>query len=266
MIKLSTFAKLLTETMSLYIRDADYTKHDTLWDLSIHLQRVAYKIIDSLPDDQQRYFNKNRPSDLLTIDGLDMDASSGVLNLYYSGYTQHTLQQIISAVKSELEKLKVNYGEFKQEKSNMYNYQVIRIPILQISQTYTGAPELNMSNRNAYHIFKNVLQFEADDESGSSFSFSADELKDRVESILKHDPEWIEKHKINRLDSDWPDEERGESEDFENPHQIDIGGPNDGVRIIRMGLSSDDIRYRLYKIWDIADWAIKHNKDKLYVA
>ena len=269
MIKLSTYATLLlAEGMSLYVKDADYTKFDTLWDLSLHLQRLAYGILDKLPSDQQAYFSKNRPSELLTIDGVDdMDSKSGTLNLYYSGYTMNTLKAILKVVLEELKKLNIPHGRLKMEQSRAYQYKVIRIPILNITQEYKGAPELNMSNRNAYHVFKNILQYEPTDESGSLFEFDAHDLKQRIEIILKHDPEWIQKHQINKTDSDWPEAERETPQDFENPHDIinqDIADQLGGARIINMGLNSEEIKNRLYKIWEIADWAIKHGKTKLY--
>lgn len=270
MIKLSTYTKLLvlSESMNLYVKGTDYTRYNNLWDLSVYLQRIAYKIIENLSHDQQQYFEKNRPTDLLTIDGLNMDAKAGVLNLYYSGYTKDTLDKILIAIKNELKKLNIKYGEFKQEQSKMYRYEVIRIPILNIEHEYTSAPELNLTNRNAYHIFKNILQFEPDDKIDSSFSFDAHELKQRVEIILKHDPEWIDSHQINKQDSDWPEAERGEPQNYENPHD-DIADKifgNNGARIINIGLSSEDIKHRLYRIWEIADWAIKHGKKEIYAA
>jgi hypothetical protein len=267
-IKLYAYCKLLiSEGMSLYIKNTNYTKYDTLWNLSVHLQRLAYDVLEKLPSDQKAYFSKNHPTELLTIDGLDdMDSKSGTLNLYYSGYTMKTLKDILKVVLTELKKLNIPHGKLKMEQSKMYKYKVIRIPILNINQEYTGAPELHMSNRNAYHIFKNILQFEPNDESGSSFSFNAHDLKQRVEAILKHDPDWIEKHQINKIDSSWPEAERDEPQNFENPHDDVINNifGSDGAKVISMGLNSDDIKNRLYKIWDIADWAINHNKTELY--
>jgi hypothetical protein len=255
--------------MTLYIKNENYTRHDTMWELSVYLQRFAYQILETLPQDQKNYFQRNRPAELLTIDGnTDMDAKSGILNLYYSGYTKETLDKIVKTVENELKKLNIQYGPFTSEKSKMFNYEVIRIPILNISHEYTGAPELNMSNRNAYHIFKNILQFDPDDESASSFTFDAHELKQRVETILQHDPEWIKSNQINKSDSDWPEDERGEPQNFENPHD-DIADKifgSESARIIQMGLSDEDIRHRLYKILEIANWAIQHGKKQMYVA
>jgi hypothetical protein len=268
MVKLSTYAKLLmSESMTLYIKNEDYTRYDTMWELSVYLQRFAYQILETLPQDQKNYFQRNRPAEFLTIDGnTDMNAKSGILNLYYSGYTKETLDKILKIVEHELNKLHIQYEQFKIEKSKMFKCDVIRIPILNIPHEYSGAPELNMSNRNAYHIFKNILQFDPDDEAASAFTFDAHELKQRIETILKHDPEWIKNNQINKNDSDWPEDERGEPQNFENPHD-DIANKIFGggsARIIQMGLSDEDIRQRLYKILEITNWAIEHGKNYMY--
>lgn len=269
MIKLKNILFGINESMSVHIKDADYTKYDTLWDLSSHLQRIAYAILEKLPPDQKQYFQRNRPAELLTIDGLDdMDSKTGILNLYYSGYTQNTLETILKEVKDELKKLNIKHGEFKLEQSNMYKYKVIRIPILGIDNKYEGAPTLNMSNRNAFHIFKNVLQFEPDDDHGASFSVDANELKQRVESILKHDPIWVDTNQIDKKDSDWPSAERGDPQNFDNPHDVDLDDTDNarGARMIGMGLDSSQIKERLYELLKISEWAIKHGKTELYVS
>lgn len=267
MIKLGKYAKfLMRESMDLSIEDADYTRHDNMWDLSVHLKGFIYKILQNLPPDQIAYYDKNRPSELLVPDGTVMREKKGTLNLYYSGYTLNTLKEILKVIFAELKRLNVEFGSVKMEQSRTFKYKVIRIPILNIKSEYSGAPQLNMSNRNAYHIFKNVLQFEPDDDSGSSFSFTANELKDRIELILKHDPDWVDSNKINKTDSAWPKAERDVPQDFDNPHDMVSKDIFKGARVIGGGLSGDDIKERLYEILEIAEWAIKHNKQKMYVA
>ena len=260
-------AETLNESMTLYIKDTDYQRLDNLMDLSFHLQRIAYKVLESLPEDQINYYKKNRPMELLTVDGQsDIHDSVGVLNLYYSGYTNLTLKKILKEIIKELKKLNIQFGKLKIEDSKTYKYKVVRIPITKNQNKYTGAPDVNLSNRNAFHIFKNILQFEPDDDTNSSFSFTAQELKDRIESILKHDPDWISKHKISKHDSSIPDAEQDTNVDFENPHDDFIKNIFGGARVINMGLSEEDIKSRLYSILDVANWAIKHNKKDMYVA
>jgi len=253
--------------MTLYVKDTNYQRFDNLMDLSFHLQRIAYKILESLPEDQINYFRKNRPTELLVVDGQsNIDSSVGTLNLYYSGYTNSTLKKMLREILAELKKLNIEHGKLKLEDSNSYKYKVVRIPIVKNEHKYTGAPEVNFSNRNAYHIYKNILQFEPDDDTNSGFSFTADELKRRVESVLKYDPDWISKHTISKHDSSIPDVEQDTQKDFENPHDEFSKKIAGNARIINMGLSESDIKQRLYSILDVANWAIKNNKKELYVA
>ena len=265
MIKLK---KLLKESMTLYVDSADYKRYDNLIDLSGHLETLAYRELGKLPKDQQDYYSRNRPSDLLTIDGTsDIYSPTGVLNLYYSGYTTATLKKILKVVLDELKKLNIGTGKIKMEDSKAFAYKVIRLPIVKNDNKYNGAPEVNMSNRNAYHIFHNILQFEPDDEYNASFHFTATELKDAVESILKHDPDWIKSNQIHKTDSAWPDAEKGDDVNPENPHDDILKGlGGSGARIVNMGLNDEEIKSRLYRCLDLANWAIKHNKKELYVA
>jgi hypothetical protein len=55
---------------------------------------------------------------------------------------------------------------------------------------------------NAYHIFHNILQYEGKDE----FSMKADDLMERITTVLRYDPEWIEKNTTHPYDSVMPDD------------------------------------------------------------
>lgn len=247
--------KLLTESMTTYVKDVDYDRHDNLMDLSFKLQRRAYMVLEKLPEDQQEYFRRNRPPELLTIDGdSDMDSNTGVLNLYFVGYTSKTLKEILKSVSSELKRLDIKTGRVKMEDSRSIRGKVIRIPIISNENKYHGPPVVNFSNRNAYHIFHEILQYDADDEYNSSFSFKADDLKSRIEAILQHDPDWIRDNQIKS----------GDMSDS-NPHNAIIKQIAGNATIIDMGLDSDDIKQRLMALLNLANWAIKNGKSDLYV-
>jgi hypothetical protein len=257
--------RLIKESMTVSIADEDYSRYDNMLDLASHLETLAYRIISSLPPDQLSYFAKNRPAELLVVDGeSDIYSRTGTLNLYYSGYTSETLKKILRVVIKRLRELGVKWGKIKQEKSGKFVYQVIRIPIINNPVEPNNIPELNMSNRNAYHIFKHVLGYTADDEYDSSFSCKASELKTRIERVLNRLDGWIEDREIAKDDSHIPDDEKADK--LDNPHDMKAPYGLTGARIINMGLSADDIRNRLKKLLEIADWAIKHNKQNIFVA
>lgn len=255
---------LIFESMTLYFTgDGPSTdRFDNLLDLSIKLETLLYRILGKLPQDQIDYFSKNRPADLLTPDGMDLYSSTGILNLYYSGYTKHTLELFLKEIKDKCKELNISIGDIKIEQSKMFKYQVVRIPIIKNDNVHTGPDEINLSNINFYHILKNVLQFEPDDEYGSSFKFTVSELEERILSVLKHDPEWIRK---NRINPDTPKAEMGDDHE-ENPHDSILNHfKGSGAKIINSPLDEDRIIDILERILKYCDWCKKHNIKDLIV-
>lgn len=265
--------RTIVETMDLYVKGADYNRYDTLGRICSHVLNRVFYAMSQMPEDQQEYWKKNHmfPTyEMIVPDGNYFDEPIGIINFYISGMTQQMLRLALKTIFKEFKTLGLKWGKVKTEQSKAYpKSSVIRIPITENNHVgqYKGPIELNMANRNAYHIFKNVLQFEPEDESGSSFSFTSDELLERIEALAK-DQGWIDKHAINPTDSDWPEDERDE-QDFENPHDEfmkQIAGGLGGPRMIGSGLSGDDIRHRIRIIWQIAKWAKEHGYKELYVA
>ena len=264
--------KTIEESMNLYVKGADYSRYDSLGAICNRITDKVLHALSTLPQDQQEYWKKHHafPTyEIVTPDGPYYDSPKGVINFYTSGLTQQALRLALKTIFDAFKTLGLKWGKIKTEQSGAYQKsKVIRIPILQNPHDgqYKGPLEMNMANRNAYHIFHNVLQFEPDDETGSGFHFTTDELLERINS-LRHDQDWIDKHGINPTDSHWPEAERGEKQDFENPHdafadQLGAGG----ARFISGGLSGDDIRGRLMTIYQIAHWAKKNNYKEMYVA
>jgi hypothetical protein len=259
---------LLNESMNLYIKGADYTRLDSLGEISHRLQNAAFHFLSTLPQDQQDYWKKNHafPTyEIITPDGPYYDESVGIMNFYISGLTRQALVGMLKVIFAKLKQMGINWGKIKTEQSGTYQSQVIRIPILKNPHAgkYSGPPELNMSNVNAYQIFHNVLQYEGEHD----FSMKAKELMERIQALAQ-DQGWIDKNTIQPTDSAWPKAEY-DPEDIENPH-LDlvkqIGDKLGGARMIGGGLSGDKIRYRLGEIWEIAKWADDHGFEDLYVS
>ena len=250
------------ESMNVYVKDTNYDRMDLLPHLANHLlQKIVSPTINKLPDDQKNYFKRNGVGyyDMLVPDGnyysgTDGNAAKGTLNLYTSGIISASLQNILKGIFEELRKLGVKWGQIKKEKSGVYkNSEVIRIPILSNPSKYSGPPEVNLSNRNAFQIFKEILQFEDDD---YTFTMNSQDLKERIESILNHDPEWMDKNtvdtKIDKPEVDpadtWKDE------------------PPKGATMINVGIDKEYIKQRLEQILEIANWAIQHGKKEITVS
>lgn len=140
---------LLTETISIHI--VGYQPNDlpqNITDLSYYLALNMDKVPE-FKQGQRPFYEK------ITIDGLDVDAPSGVINFYHHGMT--ALPKLISGIKYYLDELKVKYGEFKNDTSRMFQEPVIRIPILQIPISKKPLTDANMANQVAYHIFRDLF-------------------------------------------------------------------------------------------------------------
>ena len=259
--------KVVNESMNLYVKGADYKRLDSLGEVSHRLQAPLWHFLSSLPQDQQDYSKKNHtfPTyEILVPDGPYYFKPTGVLNFYTAGLVRNALIGSLKVIFGKLKEMGLTYGKIKTEKSGTYNSNVIRIPITNNphENSYQGPPELNLSNVNAYQIFHNVLQYEGEHD----FSMKAKELMERIETLVKNDPSWIDKNTIKPTDSHWPKAEQ-DPQDVENPHmdivnQLGAGG----ARMIGGGVSRDQIRERLHDIYLIAQWADDHGFEDLYVA
>jgi len=268
---------VITESMSMVVSGADYKRTDKLDDLVNLLQdTVVSPTLRKMTDEQEiNYFHKNSVGfwNLLTADGSYYamqtgNPALGTINLYPGGITSKYLRPILTGILRQLKKLGIKWGQLKREPSGAYKFtDVIRIPIIENnSKGYGGPAQLNFTNINAYQLFHNVLQYEGED----SFTMESKDLMERIETILKHDPSWIDKNIIKKSDSDWPEAERDTEEPIENPHADmmnkignQLGGG--GARIIGGGLDSDDIKFRLLEIWKVAKWAVDNGHKQISV-
>lgn len=238
---------------------------DTLLGLSGHLESLLYRIIYTLPSDQIAYFRKNRKPYLLIPDGdADIFSPTGVLNLYYAGYTKSTLELLLRAIFAELKKRNITCAAPKIEDSKSYNCKVVRLNITSNNYKHEGPDDINLSNRNFYHILKSILGFEPDDSSGSSFSFTVKELKDKINLVIKHDVDWISKNQIKNI----PDAEKGDDDvEEENPHSailkhtFDLLGPTHHIS----ELDKNRIMDILNRLLKYCIWCEKHGYKNLHV-
>ena len=281
----SNISKILKESMDVYIKGYNYSrKLNKLEDLTNHLlDKALLPGLKSLPADQLTYFQKNKIGtvyDMLTPDGDYWQGPSGgvgTINFYTAGLTTKTIRKVLLDILRECKKLNIKVDKLKIEDSKMFKKsQVIRISIIKNKNEYSGPPELNMSNINGYHMFKQILQFEPDDNYGSSFSMKTQDLIDRINAI-NGDKDWVSQNIRKPTDSkndqsdtpesgeDWKQET--EPEDSDNPHDAIIKQLGQGgARMIGGGLNSDAIHERLSKIMEIALWAKKHGFEEMYIS
>ncbi len=92
-------------------------------------------------------------------------------------------------------------------------------------------------------------------------------MKDSIEGILHHDPDWMKSNQIDPYDS-----HDKSTHNSNNPLAIPSDPADDwkdeepkGPRMIAGGLDADDIKRRLLELLELAEWAIKHGKEKMSV-
>jgi len=151
----------INESVTFTVAGHDYSNQiKDLYDLGNFLSR---KIIvphmsklseEDLKKAQQIYPDSISP-DLSTWQWGEED---GVLNFYTVGF-EAVLPKMLDAIKYFLDDLGIQYGQMRTEQSGAYNSNVIRIPILQIKKSKNAAPDVNMTNRNAQIIIRDLLQF-----------------------------------------------------------------------------------------------------------
>ena len=233
----------LNESMSVYVSGHEYHQDiNNLDDLAEQLkQKVLYVAWNKLPPDQQQAVQAGGSVQhgMLIPDGSYYNSEKQeVLNFYTAGWGK-MIPNLIQGIKYYLDELGVKYGEFKAEKSGMFNSEVVRIPILQWSKSKNAPPLLNLANANARLIFGELLGFPGDE--GGYSDISPADLYRKIEELERH--------------------------------QLDIHArdaytmkPKNGPTMMHGGLSSEDISSRLEQIKQIAKWALANHYDQIYVA
>lgn len=219
----------LNETVSIYVANYDPgEKIHNLYDLSWWLIKRLQKI---------PAFHQAKNPEVLTPDGLDMHTTSGRLNFYTDGIPATAIPTILKGIKYYLDELKVKYGAFTPEKSNLFKTEVIRIPILHLPQEKDERPpEFNISNRNAEYLFHGILGYDSNDDLSQ---INARDLLHRIQNLQDYSIQPIE-----------PTDEKGEK----------------GARFIDIGLDEERIKRYLEDLTKIATWAINNHYDYLTTA
>jgi hypothetical protein len=227
--------------MSVYVNGHDYhSQINDLDDLANQIKRkVFYPAWDKLSTQQQQDVMDGGSNHhmMFAPDGSYYANGTQILNFYTAGWG-NMIPNLIKGIKYFLDEMNVKYGEFKIEKSNMFNSEVVRIPILKWEQSKNAPPLINLSNNNAHLIFGELLGFQGED--GGYFNISPSDLYRKIESLEKH------QYDIHAKD----------------PYTIKH---KNGPTVYHGGLSSEDIHTRLEQIKKIAKWALDNHYDQIYV-
>ena len=185
-MKIYKIAKL-NKIASLTLHVSDYnrdTSFDNIHNLSWKLKHeLWYTWMDKNDQNYASEFCISPPiQDILTMDGFNVDSPTGTINFYIEGIQPTKLQPFINNIINFLKDNNVKVGNIKEEQSRMFKSKVIRIPILsnpKAEKIEDRAPEVNMSNNNAFFIFNTILGYKRD--LWDDGAFDPKELKTRIE-------------------------------------------------------------------------------------
>lgn len=231
----------LNEGMSIYVADRDYRNDlNNIDDLAEYLKRKVYYPLENKLSKEQ--INKLRTGGsaghgIIAPDGSYYHGEDQVINFYTSGLEEF-VPTILKGIKYYLDELKVKYGQFKEEKSNMFKSNVIRIPILQFNTSKNTPPLMNLSNQNAFELFGNILKFKFDNENGTFDDIPVGELYRRIEGL---EQDQIQLHARDPYTTK-----------YDKGATFHYGGQNE-----------EDIKRKLEQIKKIAKWAMDNHYDKI---
>ena len=170
------FKQWIVESVTVSVKDVvNEDPPNNVYDLSVHIREKLRKIPG---------FNQGTNPELFTIDGYT-DGPEGVLNFYPQGIPQDKIQKILQGALYYLDSLKVQHGEPKYDKSGMFKGEdVIRIPVKISPFERKNAPEMNMANGMADHLFRmlNMDSF-VNNNSMHDSSISAHDLIIKIDSM-----------------------------------------------------------------------------------
>lgn len=231
----------LCEGMSIYVKDHDYgSQVVNIEDIASQLKRfVFYPIWNSIPPEEQAAVKKGGSGthDTISPDGSFYTDGTQVLNVYTAGWSPQSIQKMIQGIKYYLDEMKVKYGQFKNEKSQMFKTDVIRIPILQFRKTQNPPPEMHLSNATARMIFQDILGIN-DDGDGSSYEISAADLLMKIGTA--------------------------QSTAFLHTQEPEVSQEPGHAMMISGGMDEEGLKHRLNILEKIAQWAISNGYTTIY--
>ncbi len=209
------FKEWLIESVTITVKDVvNEDPPNNVYDLSVYIKEKLRKIPG---------FNDGTNPELFTIDGYT-DGPEGVLNFYTKNIPPDKVPKILQGALYYLDSLKVQHGQPKHDKSGMFKGEdVIRIPVKITPFERKNAPEMNMANGMADHLFRMLnLDYMADD----SGIISAHDLLIKIDNM--------------------PDFQVGQS----------VVKPSVNKNFHNSGMDEDRMRRNIEQLRTIAKWAI----------
>lgn len=224
------FKQWLIESVTVSVKDVvNEDPPENIYWLAVNVREKLRRIPE---------FNQGTNPELFGNDGLDTDATKGMINFYTQGIPENKILTILQGALYYLKELGVKVGTPKQDKSRLFNGEnVIRIPVEILPFEKKNAPEMNMANAMADHLLRmlNMDSF-VNNNSMHGSSISAHDLLIKIDSL--------------------PDFQVGQ-----NVVKPSVSGKHKNFH--DFGMDEDRIRRNLEQLRTIAKWAIDNGYDTL---
>lgn len=261
-------------SLTLYIKDFNF--QDDFSNILSLSQKLSNLLFDVWMDNEDkgyfREFNVSVPSSYtITIDGSsDAFDTTGIINFYTSGINPSKVQPTITKILEFLSQNNIKVGTVKEEKSKMFDSQVIRIPILSNPKgeeelKRDKPPEIQMANNNAFFIFNTILKYNRDLWEDSHFD--ANELLQRIkyfegEEKLQEGQYAGQSAIITKMPSNQEQEADIDQWKKEEPSFGDMLSGKNAIS----NYDEQTVRSKLDGLKKVCEWAIKNGYKELYVA
>jgi len=264
-------------SLTLYIKDFEF--QDDFSNILSLSQKLSSLLFNVWMDDEDkgyfREFNVSVPSSYtITVDGSsDAFDTTGIISFYTSGINPSKVQSIITKMLEFLSQNDIKIGTVKEEKSKMFDSQVIRIPILsnpkgEAELERDKPPEIQMANNNAFFIFNTILKYNRDLWEDSHFD--ANELLQRIkyfegEEKLQEGQYAGQSAIITKMPLNKGQGQEANTDQWKNEEGPAFGDMMSGKNAIS-NYDEQKVRSKLDGLKKVCEWAIKNGYKELYVA
>ena len=235
--------KNMHESVSVYIKDVDYSSHiKNLDDIAELLKKkVIYPMMTKLSPEIQAAINDGggQSHGIITPDGSYYSDQEMVLNFYTEGWPIQLRDNIVKGIEYFLKEIGATFQPPRTDKSGMYRGAVVRFPITGFEPSKDIPANLNMSNDNAQLVLHDILGIQIED------GFAEVKAVDLLRQIDNVDPEILGIHS-------------------RDPYSQQQKGGN--TQVYHGGYNQEQIQRSLQTLKGIAQWAVQNGYQDIYFA
>jgi hypothetical protein len=231
---------LLAESMDVYIKGYDYQNQlDTLSDIKYYIQRHATQYLIELIGEEK--LEEYRTYNFFEYDGGSSPYDDrGIINFYIWDMPEELVKHTFMYIQKLMKEKDILIMPRPIEPSNSMKSKVLRMEVhpQKIKNEEDFAPEINMSNANAFYFFTEVLKY-----STKEFQYGEFKVKDLMTRI---------EFAMNNMDL----------ADYQDKPEVSKTG---NITHYKMGYDQKAVNDRLNLMKELCQYAIKNNYDTIMV-